>query len=125
MRLATLSVLALLAAGNAGCLGDRCSPGQILRAGACIVPVDAATDGGTADRGAGEGAAGAEGYGAACKKHTDCTGKTDYCIVTLGAASGYCTSRGCSVGAKDCPAPYTCADLGKFVPGLPTACVML
>ncbi len=113
--------------GEAGCLGDRCSPGQILREGACVVPIDAALDGvrerGPAERGPAE--QGAAGYGAVCSKHADCTGKTNYCIITLGAASGYCTSKGCSQSASDCPAPYTCADLGKFVPGLPTACVQL
>jgi hypothetical protein len=107
-----------------GCLGDRCSPGQVLREGACVLAVDATvTDGRSADGSLQEAAA--SGYGATCKKHTDCSGGTTFCVVTLGASSGYCTSTGCTDTAKDCPSPYTCVDLAKFVPGLPAACVKL
>lgn len=121
--LAASFVLACLL--DSGCLGERCSPGQVLREGACAIVADGAVGDGR-DGGRHDAESDSAGFGASCKSSTECTGKTDYCIVMPASPIGYCTARGCAPGQLGvCPASYTCVDLSKFLPGLPTACLRL
>jgi hypothetical protein len=124
LRFVVFSLLLFLSIWpTAGCLGDRCGPGQILQEGACVrIPSDALADG-QPDSAAQD--LDTSGLGTPCSASTDCPGKADFCVVMPGKTSGYCTYRDCSIEANDCPAPYTCLDLAKYMPNLPTACIKI
>lgn len=121
MCFALLSGLAaLLFCALTGCIGDRCSPGQILRESKCV-PIS--IDGGGLEDGGADG--GAEGFAAPCSGNEDCTGKADFCVVFPGSPEGYCTYQDCEQEPDSCPDEYTCVDLSKFLPTLPKACIDL
>ena len=50
--------LSLVLCPLAGCLGSRCSSGQVLREGLCVPVLDGRTEGGTGELGATDAAAG-------------------------------------------------------------------
>ena len=113
-------LVVLISSALTGCMGDRCSPGQVLRDRRCMpLSVDGAgPDDGGAD-------AGAEGFAAPCSGSDDCTGKADFCVVFPGSPVGYCTYQDCQQEPDSCPTEYTCVDLSKFLPTLPRACIDL
>ncbi|MBK8480637.1 MAG: hypothetical protein IPL40_05620 [Proteobacteria bacterium] len=135
-----LALIALLL-GLGGCLGNRCSAGQVLFEGMCrAAAADAggnAVDAGGAveagaqtDAGAG-GAADADGgklisgLGEACDAASPCAGDADYCVVQLGQSAGYCSLRDCQLSPNDCPPGYLCKDLRQFMPQFPLFCSRL
>jgi hypothetical protein len=122
-----LALAAACASAQAACLGDRCSPGQVLAEGACVPRADGASDARADGRGDGlrDGYAGESvPLGAACDRNSQCKGETSFCVVMPGKTVGYCTKTGCEEGRPgSCPPGYTCLDLSRFVPGLPTACI--
>jgi len=132
-RLSLSLALLALALDLAGCLGSRCSPGQVLFEGMCRAPrpVDARADAsdGASRRDAAprqDGEAGAapsiSGLGDLCGSSRPCTGEANYCVLQLGATEGYCSLRDCQLAPDDCPAGYTCRDLTQFMPGFPLFC---
>jgi hypothetical protein len=64
----------------------------------------------------------AEGFGANCTKHEDCTCAADYCSLMPGSTQGYCTVTGCKQDASLCPGGWSCLDLSIFSSGLPAIC---
>lgn len=136
--------LLLLGASSMACQepsSSLCDEGQILDpvSGYCIAaPVDAGPlDGRTAapdaradgsmDAARGPDAdgacdAGSSAFKAPCAVSGDCHCPTNYCAVTPGSTTGFCTRTGCDVDPTICPAKWTCLDLGTFQTGLPHIC---
>lgn len=64
----------------------------------------------------------ARGFGAPCARDADCTCAANYCALSPGARTGYCSVTGCSAEASVCPSGYSCFDLSRFAAGLPAFC---
>jgi hypothetical protein len=132
MRTTALAVTSgLLLLLQLGCLGDRCSPGQVFRQGVCVPPPE---DGAIGD-GVKEGSAsdlrgerpdlGSRPYGTPCQHNNECFGQTSYCVILPGSTTGYCSTTNCDPKTNNCPPPYTCIDVGSYMPGLPSMCIKL
>lgn len=112
-----LLVLALLAVGLAGCEFDQpCDKGQEYRAYVCYDVVPDAGPQADADPGV------QSQLGATCAVPADCTNDTDYCAISPGDPTGYCTRTGCLADPTRCPDGWSCLDLAQFSPGLPAIC---
>lgn len=132
-RLSLSAALLAIALDLAGCLGSRCSPGQVLFEGMCRAPRPADARGDAGDGGVHGDATGLTdleagaappitGLGDLCGASKPCTGEANYCVLQLGATDGYCSLRDCQLAPDNCPSGYTCRDLTQFMPGFPLFC---
>jgi len=99
---------------------DRCASGFVyvpeLKAcqmlpDASLPPADAASVPSPADSSSSEAAPG-PAFGSTCAGAADChSATTDYCVLSPGATSGYCSKANC---AADCPSGYKCCNCPAF-----------
>jgi hypothetical protein len=114
------------AASHSGCLGSRCSPGQILKDGACVlIAPDGSHSDSLSENMDSHHESSSPELGAPCGDSSDCSGKADFCVVMPGKTTGYCTYKNCTLTPNDCPAPYICIDLSIYMPNLPTGCIKI
>jgi hypothetical protein len=120
----------LLWAMLSGCMGDRCSEGQVLKGGACMPPTP---DGGLKDQARLESgsvereARTADGedlssLGRDCTDASGCHGKADFCVILPGQPKGYCSIDGCALAPNDCPKGYRCIDVSAYTTTPSTLC---
>ena len=124
---------------QAGCIGRRCSPGQILAEdGNCVVVPEAgsATDGAGDSRPTDNHAESrptdnhadlANNLNESCQESgpasKDCHGIATFCVVLPGNSVGYCTLQDCTLNPDNCPKGFSCLDLSQYVAGLPLVCI--
>ncbi len=69
-----------------------------------------------------DGGAAGGSFGAACGSSAACSGAANYCALSPGASTGYCTATGCKANPSVCPDKWGCLDLSSFQPGSPAIC---
>ncbi len=99
---------------------DRCASGYVYvpELKACQMPPDAslpapdaASTPASTDPTASEAGSGPS-FGSVCANASDCkSSTTDYCVMSPGAATGYCSKANC---AADCPSGYKCCNCPAF-----------
>jgi hypothetical protein len=116
-----VGIISIVSVIPTGCLGDRCSPDQVLEGGKCVAPEP---DGGHDKDGATLPDGDITGMGEYCTDPAECTGQANICVILPGAIDGYCSIDGCSVDPNNCPEGFFCMDISEFTPDYETICLL-